>query len=76
MLDFFAGSGTVGRVCIDGGRHCLMCDSNKSSIDYFNRHLELMRELGQNTDYIHIDNAEEFFTNLKGEQQDERETAI
>lgn len=76
VLDFFAGSGTVGRVCIAGGRHCLMCDSNKSSIDYFNKHLELMRELGQNTDYIHIDNAEDFFTNLKGEQQDERETAI
>ena len=76
MLDFFAGSGTVGRVCIAEGRHCLMCDSNKSSIDYFNKHLELMRELGQNTDYIHISNAEELFTNLKGEQQDERETAI
>ena len=76
VLDFFAGSGTVGRVCISGGRHCLMCDSNKSSIDYFNKHLELMRELGQNTDYIHIDNAEELFSNLKGEQQDERETAI
>ena len=76
VLDFFAGSGTVGRVCISRGRHCLMCDSNKSSIDYFNRHLELMKELGQNTDYIHISNAEELFTNLKGEQQDERETAI
>ena len=53
-----------------------MCDSNESSIGYFNKHLELMRKLEQNTDYIHIDNAEEFFTNLKGEQQDERETAI
>jgi DNA modification methylase len=76
VLDFFAGSGTVGRVCILEGRHCLMCDSDKSSIDYFNKHLELMRELAQDTDFIHMDNTEEFFSNLKGEQQDERETAI
>lgn len=53
-----------------------MCDSNDSSIEYFNKHLKHMRELGQNTDYIHIDTAEDFFTYLKGEQQDERETAI
>ena len=28
VLDFFAGSGTVGRVCINEGRNCLMCDSD------------------------------------------------
>lgn len=76
VLDFFAGSGTVGRVCIAEGRHCLMCDSDKSSIDYFNKHLELMRELGQSTDYIRIANVGEFFTKLEGDQKDERETAI
>ena len=66
VLDFFAGSGTVGRVCISEGRHCLMCDSDKSSIGYFDKHLELMRELGQSTDYTHIDNVEDFFTKIKG----------
>ena len=34
VLDFFAGSGTVGRVCIKEGRHCLMCDSSSTSIEY------------------------------------------
>ena len=39
VLDFFAGSGTVGRVCIKEGRHCLMCDSDPTSVDFFNKHL-------------------------------------
>ena len=63
VLDFFAGSGTVGRACISEGRHCLMCDCNNSSIDYFNIHLEHMKEMGQNTSYLHIDNIKKFFQN-------------
>lgn len=61
VLDFFAGSGTVGRVCIAEGRHCLMCDSDKTTIEYFNRHLELVRELGQDTEHIEIQSIEDFF---------------
>lgn len=76
VLDFFAGSGTVGRVCIAEKRHCLMCDRDKSSIDYFNKHLELMRKMEQSTDYELVDNAEEFFIKLEREGQHERKTAI
>lgn len=65
VLDFFAGSGTVGRVCIKEGRHCLMCDSDESLIKYFNKHLELMRENGQNTDYEYVNSTEIFFRRLK-----------
>ena len=65
VLDFFAGSGTVGRVCITEGRHCLLCDSDQSTIQYFNKHLVLMKGLGQNTDYEHIDNTEDFFARLE-----------
>lgn len=61
VCDFFAGSGTVGRVCIMEKRHCLMCDSDTASIDFFNKHLGLMRDLGQNADYIKIDDIEDFF---------------
>lgn len=61
VLDFFAGSGTVGRVCISEGRHCLMCDNDPATIDYFNKHLALMKELGQDTEYIAIDNIDDFF---------------
>lgn len=62
VLDFFAGSGTVGRVCISEGRHCLMCDSDPASLDYFKKHLELMKALGQNTNYTEVQRVEDFFS--------------
>lgn len=40
VLDFFAGSGTTGRVCIEEGRHSIMVDSNPQLLDYFNAHLD------------------------------------
>ena len=61
VLDFFAGSGTVGRVCITEGRHCLMCDSDKMTIEYFSKHLGLMRKLGQSTEYIDVQSIDDFF---------------
>lgn len=64
VLDFFAGSGTVGRVCITEKRHCLMCDNDKMSIEYFKKHINLMRENGQNPNYIAACNIEEFFLKL------------
>ena len=61
VLDFFAGSGTVGRVCIKEGRNCLMCDSDKTSLEYFEKHLSQMKELGQTTNYIRVKTLGEFF---------------
>jgi len=61
VLDFFAGSGTVGRVCITEGRHCLMCDNDPTSKDYFIKHLELMRNLGQDTEYEDVKSIDDFF---------------
>ncbi|MBQ3057836.1 MAG: site-specific DNA-methyltransferase [Clostridia bacterium] len=61
VLDFFAGSGTVGRVCIKEGRHCIMCDNDPASIDFFNKHLELMSNLGQRTKHKKVENIGEFF---------------
>ncbi len=62
VLDFFAGSGTVGRVCIIEGRHCLMCDSDPVSKDYFNNHIELMKNLGQDSNHEEIKSVENFFS--------------
>lgn len=76
VLDFFAGSGTVGRVCIMEGRHCLMCDSDPSSIDYFGKHLELMRKMGQRTDYEPVNSTEDFFAKLEREYSYEGEPAV
>ena len=61
VLDFFAGSGTVGRVCITEGRHCLMCDSDPASKDYFNKHIELMKNLEQDSEYEDIESTSKFF---------------
>lgn len=40
VLDFFAGSGTTGAVCIEENRHSIMVDSDISLKDYFKKHLE------------------------------------
>lgn len=61
VLDFFAGSGTVGRVCIEKGRHCIMCDNDSSSLKFFKRHISLMKGLGKDTDFFAVKDIEEFF---------------
>ena len=38
-----------------------MCDSDPTSIDYFNKHIELMKGLGQDTSYIDVENVDDFF---------------
>lgn len=76
VLDFFAGSGTVGRVCIAEKRHCLLCDRDSSSIDYLNKHIKQMQNLDENVDYKKVENITDFFRNLKGDDNSERETAI
>lgn len=62
VLDFFAGSGTIGRACVAEGRHCLMCDSDEKLISYFNRHIDIMKQLGQEVNYDLASNLEIFFS--------------
>ena len=69
VLDFFAGSGTIGRVCIEEGRHCLMCDSDPASLDYFSKHLDKMKALKKNTEYVAIQSIEKFFEPEEGGDQ-------
>ena len=40
VLDFFAGSGTTARVCIEENRHSIMVDSNHQTLEYFKKHIE------------------------------------
>lgn len=40
VLDFFAGSGTTGRACIEENRHCIMCDKDEQAREYFKKHLQ------------------------------------
>lgn len=39
VLDFFAGSGTTGRVCIEEARHSILVDSDPKLIEYFGSHI-------------------------------------
>lgn len=43
VLDFFAGSGTTGRVCIEEKRHSVLVDNDEKTFDYFNKHLNKMK---------------------------------
>jgi site-specific DNA-methyltransferase (adenine-specific) len=40
VLDFFAGSGTTGRVCIEEQRHSILVDSDKKLNSYFDKHIK------------------------------------
>ena len=40
VLDFFAGSGTTGRVCIEENRHSILVDSDRKLHKYLDKHIE------------------------------------
>ena len=61
VLDFFAGSGTTGRVCIEEGRHCIMIDNDKQSQVYFKKHLENMTQTDMKKEYNRVKTINEFF---------------
>lgn len=42
VLDFFAGSGTTGRVCIEEGRHSILVDSDIKLESYLKSHISKM----------------------------------
>lgn len=44
VIDFFAGSGTTSRVCIETARHSISSDVNPEIHQYFARHLEQLTE--------------------------------
>jgi site-specific DNA-methyltransferase (adenine-specific) len=42
VLDFFAGSGTTGRVCIEESRNSILVDSDPKMLEYFKLHTQKM----------------------------------
>lgn len=40
VLDFFAGSGTTGRVCIEEKRNSILVDSDKQLLEYLDKHIK------------------------------------
>ena len=66
VLDFFAGSGTTGRVCIEENRHSIMVDADASLKDYFNKHREKMCSLfAKPYEVIENEPVEDFLKRIK-----------
>lgn len=61
VLDFFAGSGTTGRVCIEEGRHCIMVDKGETTTEYFSKHLENMQKTPLAQPYEMVESVSEYF---------------
>jgi site-specific DNA-methyltransferase (adenine-specific) len=40
VLDFFAGSGTIGQVCLDLGRHFILVDNNPQAVEVMKKRFE------------------------------------
>lgn len=65
ILDFFAGSGTTGRVCIEEKRNCIMCDKDVKSKEYFKKHIDNMNKLTPNMQYITNNKIDDFFEEVE-----------
>lgn len=67
VLDFFAGSGTTGRVCIEEGRNSILVDSDPRAKKFFEDHLKNIGRIGLPCDFEISENLnlEKFLTELK-----------
>lgn len=61
VLDFFAGSGTTGRVCIEEKRNCIMGDKDPNTQIYFQKHIENMKKTGAANPFDMDETLEDFF---------------
>ena len=64
VLDFFAGSGTTGRVCIEEKRICIMCDTDIQSKTFFKKHIEKMQETIFSNSFTENENIDSFFEDI------------
>ncbi len=78
VLDFFAGSGTTGRICIEEKRNSIIVDKDESLKTYFNEHISKMKqgfftpkfELQENPD------IKQFLETVKNNKNEEIEQQI
>lgn len=70
VLDFFSGSGTTGRACIEENRHSILVDNDEKSIEYLNKHLENMEnnKVIKNYELSIKPNLDDFLDRIKLEQ--------
>lgn len=65
VLDFFAGSGTIGRVCIEENRHCIMVDNDKESHNYLKKHLNNSKSILREHEILKNPDLDELFKKIK-----------
>lgn len=58
VLDFFAGSGTTGRVCIEEGRNSILVDSDSKTKKYFEKHIKNMGRIELPCDFEILKNPD------------------
>ena len=56
VLDFFAGSGTTGRACIEENRHSILVDNDSALPNYLKKHIENMKIKINTNNYEILDN--------------------
>lgn len=71
VLDFFSGSGTTGRVCIEEKRNCIMCDNDPESQRYFQKHIENMQKTPLAQPYTMDKSLKCFFENVEARAQEQ-----
>lgn len=76
VLDFFAGSGTTGRVCIEEKRNCIMCDKDSQSEVYFSKHIENMNKSKLAQPFTMNDNITDFFAEISSRVNDEKKDVV
>lgn len=72
VLDFFSGSGTTGRVCIEEKRNCIMCDSDIKSKEYFKKHIENMKMTNLNQPFVMNEKIKDFFNDISNRKNNKK----
>lgn len=68
VLDFFGGSGTTGRICIEENRNSILVDNDPAMLDYFKKHIQSMNSSFFSAPYkIEVNpDLDEFLETVKG----------
>ena len=64
VLDFFAGSGTTGRVCIEEKRHSILVDNDASLLKYLNAHIDKIPNLLYDYELQNNPNIDEYLKTI------------
>lgn len=75
VLDFFAGSGTTGRACIEEKRNCILSDKDNELKAYFTKHLDNMNNTDLAQPFVMNDDLIEFFNEISNRMHEENKVA-